>query len=375
MKIAHIVSHGGLNGVATTTATLIKEQVSAGHQVTLVHRPGAWIASQLAGAPVNMVPCRFSRHPAEMSAVGRQLDDAEIDVVHSHGSSANVYAMIFRCAVAAPTVMTAHSRQFQPTWRFAHQVIGLSDHTARYYTSRFLIAKSRIHSIPNMFDAQALPIATDAERLAARQKLGIAPETFLLGSVGVIGQRKRQSDMVQILDRLLQAGCDAELALIGPYSRSGPGTQTFERALADPAMRGRIHLLGERQDAADLVAGLEVYLCTSEQEEAPIAPLEAMARGVPVISTDVGNMADLLPESLIFKVADIAGMAAMALRFRGDPGLMRHQGLAGRAVVESLLAPSAILPRIEAVYDLALLEAGQKHRRIVAPRRQRNHPT
>lgn len=353
MKIAHLVSHGTLNGVATSVKALIDEQIRAGHEVMLVHPRDSWIGEQSFVGPVEKLESSFRTVPADLRNTGYPIREWGRTLVHAHGGRANKLLMIFTLADGAPAVMTAHARQFQLPWRFAHAVIGLSQSTADYYTRRLLVSRRRMHVLPNLFDTDALRPASAEARSRARATLGIREEAFLLGSVGLICGRKGQVDALRILKRLVLNGLDAELLLIGSVV---PDDRMADWAglLADPVIKDRVHLPGQREDAVALVAGTDVYLCTSRAEQAPIAPLEAMAQEVPVISTDVGNMPDLLPKTRIFKIGDVDAMAGVAEQFARDEDLRRKAGATDRATVAERLSPALIQPRIERVYRAAL---------------------
>lgn len=356
MKIAHLISHDALNGVATSTKTLVDNQIKAGHEVMLIHPRKSWIERQSFAGPVKMLQSSFRTNPTDLRNTGYPIRDWGRTLVHAHGSRANKFLMIFTIADGAPAVMTAHTRQFQIPWRFAHAVVGLSRQTADYYIKRLLVSPSRMHIVPNMFDSAALqPVSAEA-RSVARQNLGIREESFLLGSVGLIGTRKRQIDMLRILKQLLGKGIDAELMLVGGVDKSDlmPG---WQEALGDPALRGRVHLTGPREDAVQLVPAMDLFLCTSIAEEAPIAPLEAMAQAIPAISTDVGNMEDLLPADRLFRVGDVDGLSKAAEGFARDPQWQAQAGVADRRKVIEQLAPEAMLPQIEDIYLAALSRA------------------
>lgn len=354
MKIAHLVGHDSLNGVATSTKILIDEQIKAGHELMLVHPKKSWIGRQSFAGPIKMLESSFRTVPADLRATGYPIRDWGRTLVHAHGSRANKFLMIFTIADGAPAVMTAHSRQFQVPWRFAHAVVGLSRQTADYYTRRLLVPKSRMHVVPNMFDASALAPVSPQRRAEARQKLGIRQDALLLGSVGAVGRRKNQVDMVRILKRLVASGLDAELLVIGSLPSGKEAMPGWCEALADPAVAGRVHLPGKRADAVELEAAMDIFLFTSVVEEAPIAPLEAMAQEIPVISTDVGNMADLLPDERIFGLGNIGGIARAAERLARDENLRWQAGARDRAAVAEKLSPQKILPQMDAIYRAAL---------------------
>lgn len=353
MKIAHLVGHSALNGVATSVKALVDAQLRAGHEIVLVHRPGSWIEKQTFAAPLTLLECDYRTIPSTIRETGYAVRDWNPALVHAHGSRANKLAMVWRIASGVPTVMTAHSKQFQIPWLFAHQIIGLSAETVRYYRTR-LLARGNIHDVPNLFDARSLVPVTPQRRRAARERLGMREEALVLGSVGSICDRKRQTDMVHVLEALVGRGFDAELLLVGGVEREQPFRDQFDAACARPAVAGRIHLPGKRPDAVELVAAMDVFLCMSRKEEAPIAPLEAMAQQVPVLSTRTGNMPSLLPPERLVDIGGITAAAQVAQDLLASRAPREAAGAADRRSVMDRLSPEAILPRIEAIYRLAI---------------------
>lgn len=368
LRIAHMISHAVLNGVATSLKMLIDAQLRAGHEIMLVHPRNSWIAKQNFAGPVRLFETSFSMKPAELVRTGHAIRDWGRTLVHAHGAGANKFLMVFRIADGVPSVMTAHARRYQLPWMFAHAVVGLSEQTISYYARRRLVARRRIFNVPNMFDVDALTPASPEAREAAREALGLRQDRLVIGAVGAIDHRKRQADIVRLLGHLVSGGVDAELLLIGKYPTEPEVKRDLEEAMADPHLAGRVHLAGHRTDAIRLMPAMDVYVCASAVEEAPIAPLEAMAQALPVVSTNVGNMGDLLPQERLFAVGDIAGMAAAVALLAQDQPLRTREGAAGRKLVRRQLAPSIILPQIDSIYGFAVETARDRNRAYAANR-------
>ena len=113
-------------------------------------------------------------------------------------------------------------------------------------------------------------------------------------------------------------------------------------------------LAGARQDVPAILPAFDVFLMLSNREEAPIAPLEAMARAIPTVSYVVGNMADLAPPELLFAQGDEEGVFQCLKQLAGDPELARRLGAFCRDRVAAKLSPSTILPQIEDAYREAI---------------------
>lgn len=116
-----------------------------------------------------------------------------------------------------------------------------------------------------------------------RAELGIQDQ-LVIGNIGTICWRKNQLFLVEILNVLRKRGIDAVLLLVGP------GSAEWEQKIHDAAGRYNIYeyvqLLGVRSDTNELLNAMDMYICPSFIEGAPVTLYEAQATGLPCIMTD-----------------------------------------------------------------------------------------
>jgi glycosyltransferase involved in cell wall biosynthesis len=186
---------------------------------------------------------------------------------------------------------------------------------------------------------------------AVRAALGIAAEAPVVGTVARLCAQKR-------LDRLLRAVAllpgDVHCVLAGEGRE-----RAALAALADTlGIHGRVHFLGWREDRDDVLAALDVFAVTSAREGMCNAMLEALAAGVPVVSTPVCGAAEALePLTDDFApgvVTTGSGPAAVAEALRGvlgDPGRRSKMAAAARRVAAVRFDFGRMLDRWEAVLD------------------------
>ena len=129
----------------------------------------------------------------------------------------------------------------------------------------------------------------------------------------------------------IDAGADLRLDLVG----DGTDRQHLQFAIDDLGLGDRVRLLGRRPPAevAALLQGADVFLHTSCSEGISNAVLEAMATGLPVVTTDVGGMAEAVRDGIdgyLVPVRDSDATAAALVRLAGDPELRAQMGAAGR---------------------------------------------
>ena len=353
MVVAEFVSARVLNGAARHCIALSEALAERGHQVLLLHRSELDLPALPAG--VTPMAISFRRSPGAMTDLARRLKAAGTEVVHTHMSSAHFHGALLRAFWGVPTVGAAHARHFQPHWLFNDRVIAPSRSTAAYHLKVNRIPPTRMRVIPNFIDPDAYPQLTPARGAAARARLGLDPDALVIGSVADITPGKRPSDLVAAARPLLQAG--ARLVIAGAELDAGEAARV--RAAAEGL---GVDLLGRHTDVTEILPAFDVFALASEREEMPVAVLEAMAAGLPVVAVDTGGLAEMVAEGetgFLVGARDTAAMGERLQRLVGDPALRAALGAAGRARAFAEFGRGPIVERIEQVLaEAAALRPG-----------------
>jgi glycosyltransferase involved in cell wall biosynthesis len=115
----------------------------------------------------------------------------------------------------------------------------------------------------------------------------------------------------------------------------------------------RIHFLGWRSDLETILPELDMVICASKNEGTPVAIIEAMAAGVPVLSTDVGGVADLVTHGetgWLVRAGDPPTLAQAIQHLLGDAGLRARLAAAGRPAALERHGVEGLIRRVEALY-------------------------
>ncbi len=208
--------------------------------------------------------------------------------------------------------------------RMPKAIIYNSDRSRRQHEEAGF-ASARGHVIPNGFDTQAWhPSASD--RLEVRSEIGLRDEECLLGFVGRHHPLKDVPNFLRSLRPAMSERSNLHAALVGPDI--GPAS-TDLRPLLSELPSDRVHVLGRRTDVARLMRGFDLLCLSSCAEGFPNVLGEAMASGVPCITTDVGSAAEVVsetgwvvpardPAALAAAIVDAASLNPAARRFRGE---------------------------------------------------------
>jgi glycosyltransferase involved in cell wall biosynthesis len=185
---------------------------------------------------------------------------------------------------------------------------------------------ARIHVIPNGVD---LTRFHPAEGRAVLDLGGSGP---ILGTAAALRPEKNIGRLLRALALLRDGGDAARLIILG----DGPERPRLEALAGQLGLGPCVRFLGHVAEPAAAYRAMDLFCLSSDTEQMPFAVLEAMASGLPVVSTDVGDVARMLPpESRAQVVAPEDAALAAALRpLLRDMALRQRLGAANRAHAE-----------------------------------------
>jgi L-malate glycosyltransferase len=204
--------------------------------------------------------------------------------------------------------------------------------------------------VPLGLDLQPF-LAGDAPPL--RGELGIDERAIVFGYVGRLVPIKDLGTLVLAFARLLDAMPCAYLLIAG----DGPVRPEIEALITQRKLGGGVRLLGWREDLAPLYATIDVCVLSSRNEGTPVAIIEAMAAGRPVVATRVGGVPDVVEEEatgLLAPPGDVEALAAAMQRLAGDAELRRTMGAHARDVAAAWFGYERLVDDIDRLYADAL---------------------
>ncbi|HEB52268.1 MAG TPA: glycosyltransferase family 1 protein [bacterium] len=149
-----------------------------------------------------------------------------------------------------------------------------------------------------------------------------APAAKVLGSVGGLRPEKDHDNLLRALSLL---PVDVRLCLVG----SGPCGSDLRKRCRQLGLADRVEFVGHTDDTAAYYRRFSVFVLSSRTEQMPIAMLEAMASGLPVVATDVGDVKQVLPEPArkwVVPAGNTEALAKALATVLGDEGLRRRLG-------------------------------------------------
>ncbi|MGW0436740.1 glycosyltransferase family 4 protein [Micromonospora sp. NPDC003197] len=257
------------------------------------------------GARFEAVQIPANPTPADGRAVTalRRVLDEQVDVVHAHGLRAGLVAALAR--PTAPLVVT---------WHNAVLATGLRGRISRL-VERVVARRARVAlgASADLVERATALGATDARlgpvaaptlpeprrgRAAVRAEFGIAPQQKMILSVGRLHPQKRYDLLVDAAARWRDLDPPPVVVIAG----SGPSY--LQLAARISTARAPISLLGHRTDVADLLAGADLAVVTSDWEARQLFAQEALRAGVPLVATAVGGVPELVGDAAVLVPPD-----------------------------------------------------------------------
>jgi len=292
------------------------------------------------------------------------------DLVHTHTAKAGALGRVAARLAGVPIIVhTFHGHvlegYFSPS--LTRLFLQIERALARI-TDRIITVSPRVRhdllarGIGRPEQVEVVPVGLDLARFLGgpgsparlREKLAIASDAPLLGIVGRLVPIKDHPTLFQAL-ALLQADAPSpHLIVVG----DGERREALKRLAQDLGLASRIHFLGWRNDLEAILGELDVVICSSKNEGTPVALIEAMAAGVPVLSTDVGGVGDLIVHGENGWLVPSGNPSALARGIRdllADPERRARPLPAARRLALEKHNVKELLHRMEALYTSVLM--------------------
>lgn len=328
-----LVSGLTTNGAVLQCLAVARALDARGHEVTLVCRPGAWIAEQVAGTGIRVVANQLRRWPlSDLKDLAGIVRQTRVQVLHTHQSRAHLSGVLLKWLTGVPCVATAHARHVQPHWFFNDFVIANSQATFDFQRRWNLISPRRMRVVHYLLDLGKYSQLSPEGRDQIRQEWRLTPANLAVGVIGDIIPRKAQLDLVHAWPFVLKQQPTAQLLMIGA-EKDAAYAACVREAIGRMGLDSRISILGYRTDIPAVMSGLDLCVSAAREEALGLTIPEAMAARLAVVATNVGGVPENVwpgETGLLVPKADPHAMAAAICELLAEPDRRREWGENGR---------------------------------------------
>jgi len=301
MKVAQVIDSLKVGGAQKLQATMASALNGHDVQITVIslrNDADSPISKELEARGIRIVrfPAAKLLDPFRISRLVRFMRGECFDAIQCHLSSANILGSLAARLTGTPCILTLHSAGSDPRYQTPAR-IRLENCAFRYSAQRIVavgnvvadahrhrILKKTIDVIPNAVPIEA-PLSPE-ERLIVRSEITGEASRPLLISVGRLSPPKGYLDLLDAFEGITGRHSNAFLAIVG----GGALASELEQEVLRRKLENHVALLKERNDVARLLAASDLYICASHWEGLPVSVLEAMAAGLPIVSTAVGDI-------------------------------------------------------------------------------------
>lgn len=336
MKIALVMAGQGMGGLEKHVIELADGLGVNGHQVSVISHKTfeKSMPTNVAFFSVNLARGRYNilalwQLRCALKASGAQL-------VHAHGSKAASMVGLLLPWLGMASVATLHSRKKQ---------------TAMFRPFQRVIAVSRISTM-NLDHVGVRIIHNGISPPEQIDQPVVDPWSGLSGGPKVLAVGRLVP--VKGFDVLLEAwrNIPADLVIAG----EGFERAKLEALIEELGLKGRARLLGHRSDVTSLMAAADLFVISSHYEGCPYTLVEALHMRLPVVSTAVGAMPEILPSEWLCRPDNIGDLAQLLLRSLADLSTIRECFQPIFLEAATSLTFSKLLSETELVYREAIEE-------------------
>lgn len=280
----------------------------------------------------------FKYQPYELALSSRLVDTVklhDIDVLHVHYAIPHAYAgymakqMLAEEGITLPMVTTLHGTDitlvgnhpfYKPAVTFSinnSDVVTSVSKSLKEDTLRLFDIKNEIQVVPNFIDVSYY----DSAYTECQRHLMALPEERIITHVSNLREVKRIDDVIHIFNTV-QKQIPSKLLIVG----EGPEREPAEILVESLGISDRVVFFGNSNEVDKILCFSDLFLLPSEKESFGLAALEAMAAGVPVISSNSGGLPEVNihgESGYLSEVGDVADMAKNAISILKDPKILQ----------------------------------------------------
>jgi glycosyltransferase involved in cell wall biosynthesis len=367
LTILHSESSAGWGGQEIRVFSEVCWLRRRGHSASLVVPPGSLLGerAERADVPVAWIAMPRALDPFAVARIAGRLRRERAQVLVTHSSVDAWTAGLAARLVGVPVVRMRHLSvpvRTNPVSRAVYtvlcdRIVTTGEAIRTLLVQRLRVPPAKVVSIPTGVAPEAFhPSRADPLRL--RRELGLSHETPLLGMIAVLRSWKGHLVFLQALRRVRETHPDVRAVLAG----EGPFRPVIQDAIRAHGLTAHVHMLGHREDVAEVLSGLDVVVSASTAAEGiPQALLQALAMRRPVVASDVGGIPEVIHTGVtgwLVPPGDPTALAEAILEALTDRARAQRMGEQGRQVVEAEYSLESMGRRVEQLY-----------RRVAADRR------
>ena len=206
--------------------------------------------------------------------------------------------------------------------------IAVARQHAQYQIQQEKFPKEKVFLIPNGIDTDQF-VFDETRRAQWRVEVGIEPDAPVVGIVAALRPEKNHDLFLESAKRALESMPQTRFVIAG----DGPERPRLEKLSQETGIASKVHFVGSTQDIPGVLSMIDLFALSSHNEASPVSIMEALSCQRPVVSTDVGSIAESVLDGqtgFLVPAGDGEQMANRWVTVLSDPALGQRLGEQGR---------------------------------------------
>ncbi len=362
MKIFIAESSTTVGGQELAVVLHAEGLLKRGHELRLIVEPHSPISRMAAekGLPTTLISMQKSRYPQAIMSFTTLMRRHRPDILQVNSSRDSwIGAIAARFVRPRPAIVRIRHISAplnrNPMTRLLYRrlmdmvVVTGGEKTKRELIERDGLAAPRVAAFPIGLDVGYFRPAPPDRDL--RAELGLPSRQLLVGLISYLRSYKGHEYFVEAAEIIAAKRDDVTFVIVG----EGPEEPSIKRRIEALRIPDRVRMLGFRNDLLNVFRSCDVFAIPSvEGDTIPQVLMQALAVGIPVVSTTVGSIPDVVIDGetgLIVAPRNATALADAMMKFLDDAALRTRIGAQGRSLVERCYSLDKMLDRLEGVYQ------------------------
>lgn len=342
LRIIHVISAGRFTyGAVQSMINLAKAQIAEGHHVSFVTWKGLIFGQQMRemGYEVWEVRVRAKVDLVAIWQMAQHFKEQKADIVHGHLSTSSVNGCLAARLAKVKSVATSHGLSGKLSFIFADIMIGVSQAVCDHLIGQG-VKPEKTAKVYN----GVLPPPPLISKQEARDRHNLPQDKFIFGTVSRLTKLKGIDYSLEAYKTL------AEQVPNSIYVLSGDGADMaeYQQWVKDNNLSDRIMFLGYQDDVWSVLPAFDVFIFPTLKDAMPMAIIEAMLAGLPIVASNVGGVPEVLGDNTGYLVPkeDAKAIAVAAL----DASKNEQIGQSARVRALTLFTNTSMAAEAEKVY-------------------------
>jgi glycosyltransferase involved in cell wall biosynthesis len=362
INVVHLVEELAIGGLERVLTTIVLNLNKEKYNVSVwCLREGGFFADRLVkeGIEVKILYLSSSRNPVSIYKLYKLFKIHKFDIIHTHAYSAGTIGRVSAFLAGIPVIISHNHNVYDYYNKYYHLaerllshitdgIICVSEEVKKFTNETQGINPERLLTIYNGID-NVCPV-TEKDTADLRKELGVPMNYSVIGTIAQFSEKKGLAYLIKSAFILLEHRKNVNFLLVG----DGAIKEDLKNLCSHLKIERNIIFAGERSDIPEILSLIDIFVLPSIREGLPLAILEAMNCGKPIIATNVGGISEIVRNGIngiVVPPKDPEALYSAMVDLLDDKEKQKTMGFNGKRICKERFSSKTMVGRIEELYD------------------------